>query len=94
MIQPSKSCSSFQLFVSFTMLFYMSLVITRITILAAANVTVELSDSGMLRHVTTKVWSRLKSFAANMAPARCVWLHELACSSNLYSSYDTANTCV
>ena len=48
----------------------MTLVILEITILAAANVTFELCDSGMLRHVTTQVCSSLKSFAANLAPVR------------------------
>ena len=54
------------------MLFQVLLVAMWITILAAANVTFEFSDSGMLRHVTTHVCSRLKSFAANLAPVRVV----------------------
>ena len=41
-----------------------------ITKLAAANVTIELSDSGMLRHVTTQIYSRKEIFTANLAPAR------------------------
>ena len=52
------------------MLFHVFVVITLITILAAANVTFELCNSGMLRHVTTQVCSTLKSFAANLAPVR------------------------
>ena len=48
----------------------MSLVILRITKLAAANVTFELSDSCMLRRVTTQVCSREETFAANLAPVR------------------------
>ena len=30
----------------------------------------------------------------SMGSALCVWLHELARCTNLYSSYDTVNTCV
>ena len=51
-------------------MFQVSPVMLWITILPAANVTFELSDSSMLRHVTTQVWRRLKSFAANLTPVR------------------------
>ena len=44
--------------------------ILRITKLAAANVTIELRDSGMLRHVTTQVCSHQETFTANFAPVR------------------------
>ena len=52
------------------MLLQMLLVMLRVTKLATANVTFELSDSGMLRHVTTQIRSREESFAANIAPVR------------------------
>ena len=48
----------------------MTLVILRITILAATNVTFELCDSGMLHPMNSQVWSILKSSAANLAPVR------------------------
>ena len=41
-----------------------------ITKLAAANVAIELSDSGMLRHVTTQNCSREETVTANLAPVR------------------------
>ena len=52
------------------MLLHMLLVVLRITKLAAANVTIELSDSRMLRHVTTQDCSRHETFTANLAPVR------------------------
>ena len=52
------------------MLFHVFLVITLITILTAANVTFELSDSHMLRHVTTQDWRCGEAFAASLAPVR------------------------
>ena len=71
-VNPFKCCSFqlliFQLFVR--MLFQMLLVMMWITKLPAANVTFELSDSGMLRHVTTQVCSRQETFTANLAPVR------------------------
>ena len=42
----------------------------RITKLAAAFFTFELSDTCMLRHVTTQILSREETFAANLAPVR------------------------
>ena len=48
----------------------MSFNMLRIIKLAATDVTIELSDSGMLRHVTTQVCSRQETFTANLAPVR------------------------
>ena len=50
----------------------MSFDMLRITKLPATNVTIERSDSGMLRHVTTQVCSREETFAANLAPVGVV----------------------
>ena len=52
------------------MLLQMFFDILQITKLAAANVTIELSDSGMLHHVTTQMCSREETFTTNIAPVR------------------------
>ena len=54
------------------MWFHMFLAITFMTKLAAANVTLELIDSGILSHVTTQASSRLKSFTANLTQVKIV----------------------
>ena len=46
------------------------MVVLRITKLAAANVTIEFRDSGMLRLVTTLMCSREETFTTNLAPVR------------------------
>ena len=56
----------------------MCLGITFITKLAAANVTLELSDSRMLRHVTTYARSRLQKLYRK----RLLWLR--SCARRLY----------
>ena len=51
----------------------MSFDMLRITKLAAANVTFELSDYGMLRHVNTHAHIRFKSFTANLTQVRIAY---------------------
>ena len=73
----------------------MSFNMLRITKLAAANATIELSDSGTLRHVTTQ-----ETFTANIAPVRVVPSVSGCIGSQGVQmgiapmGYDTANTCV